>query len=187
MHERRTARGADDVPVRGGVKRVRFATKHDFCRRFDLCRDRPLLRGCNSIDRARLDPKALGQRPERFALHRRRWRPDRERGNWDRNRIASRGGIGLCEVGFRDVASRTPLRESTPAASDEGWRDPSTIGDAAKYMVALPEDRRRAHWQRAAQLVLDGADAPEISRQVEFALFYDRKLDLKAEFAGIMP
>jgi hypothetical protein len=60
-----------------------------------------------------------------------------------------------------------------------------TIGDAAKYMVALPEDRRRAHWQRAAQLVLDGADAPEISRQIELALFYDRKLDLKAEFAGL--
>ena len=34
--------------------------------------------------------------------------------------------------------------------------------------------------QRAAQLLLDGADASEISRQIELALFYDRKLDLKA-------
>jgi hypothetical protein len=56
-----------------------------------------------------------------------------------------------------------------------------TVADAADYMVALPKDRRRAHWQRAAQLLLDGADAPDLSRQVELALFYDRKLDFKAE------
>ena len=55
-----------------------------------------------------------------------------------------------------------------------------TVADAANYMVALPGDRRLAHWQRAAQLLLDGADASEISRQIELALFYDRKLDLKA-------
>jgi hypothetical protein len=46
-----------------------------------------------------------------------------------------------------------------------------------------PQDRRRAHWQRAAQLLLAGADAPELSRQVELALFYDRKLNLKAPYA----
>ena len=55
-----------------------------------------------------------------------------------------------------------------------------TVSDAADYMVALPQDRRRAHWQRAAQLIRDGADVPEISRQVELALFYDRKLHLGA-------
>src|SRR4029079_8973502 len=27
-----------------------------------------------------------------------------------------------------------------------------TVADAAKYIVALPEDRRRTHWDRAAQL-----------------------------------
>ena len=60
-----------------------------------------------------------------------------------------------------------------------------TVADAANYMVALPDDRRLAHWQRAAQLLLDGADAAEISRQIELALFYDRKLDLKASKADI--
>jgi hypothetical protein len=55
-----------------------------------------------------------------------------------------------------------------------------TVADAAKYIVALPEDRRRAHWDRTAQLLLDLADASEISRQLELALFYDRQLNLKS-------
>ena len=42
-----------------------------------------------------------------------------------------------------------------------------TVADAVKYIVALPEDRRRAHWDRTAQLLLDLADAAEISRQLE--------------------
>ena len=54
-----------------------------------------------------------------------------------------------------------------------------TVGDAANYIVALPEDRRRTHCDRAAQLLLDLADASEISRQLELALFYDRQLNLK--------
>jgi hypothetical protein len=54
-----------------------------------------------------------------------------------------------------------------------------TVGDAANYIVALPEDRRRTHCDRAAQLLLDLADASEISRQLELALFYDRQLSLK--------
>ena len=53
------------------------------------------------------------------------------------------------------------------------------MGDAANYIVALPEDRRRTHCDRAAQLLLDLADASEISRQLELALFYDRQLNLK--------
>jgi hypothetical protein len=54
-----------------------------------------------------------------------------------------------------------------------------TVADAANYIVALPEDRRGAHWDRAAKLLLDLADAFEISRQLELALFYDRQLNLK--------
>jgi hypothetical protein len=54
-----------------------------------------------------------------------------------------------------------------------------TVGDAANYIVALPEDRRRTHCDRAAQLLLILADASEISRQLELALFYDRQLNLK--------
>jgi hypothetical protein len=34
-----------------------------------------------------------------------------------------------------------------------------TLADAANYIVALPEDRRGAHWDRTAQLILDLADA----------------------------
>jgi hypothetical protein len=36
----------------------------------------------------------------------------------------------------------------------------------------------RGRWQRAAALLLDGADVGEFSRQVELALFYDAKLDV---------
>ncbi len=48
-----------------------------------------------------------------------------------------------------------------------------TVADAANYIVALPEDRRRTHWDRTVQLLLDMADPSEISRQLELALFYD--------------
>jgi hypothetical protein len=44
--------------------------------------------------------------------------------------------------------------------------------------MALSKDRQRAHWQRAARLILDEADAHDLSRQIELALFYDRQLDL---------
>src|SRR6476660_9774335 len=46
-----------------------------------------------------------------------------------------------------------------------------TVGDAANYIVALPQDRRRTHWDRAAQLLLDLADASEISRQLDSPCF----------------
>ena len=55
-----------------------------------------------------------------------------------------------------------------------------TVADAAGYMMALSEDRQRAHWQRAARLMLDGAHADNLSRQIELALFYDRQLDLRS-------
>ena len=32
-----------------------------------------------------------------------------------------------------------------------------TVADAAGYMMALSKDRQRAHWQRAARLLLDEA------------------------------
>jgi hypothetical protein len=54
-----------------------------------------------------------------------------------------------------------------------------TVADAANYIVALSEDRRRSHWDRTVQLLLDMADPSEISRQLELALFYDRQLNLK--------
>ena len=54
-----------------------------------------------------------------------------------------------------------------------------TVADAANYIVALPEDRRRTHWDRTVQLLLDMADPSEISRQLELALFYDRQLNLR--------
>jgi hypothetical protein len=57
------------------------------------------------------------------------------------------------------------------------------VADAAKYIVALSEDWRRARWDRTAQLLLDLANSSEISRQLELALFYDRQLSLKTPHA----
>ena len=69
------------------------------------------------------------------------------------------------------------LRRPLPTKDDGILR---TVADAAGYMMALSKDRQRAHWQRAARLILDGADADDLSRQVELALFYDRQLDLRS-------
>ena len=70
------------------------------------------------------------------------------------------------------------LRRPLPTKDDGILR---TVADAAEYMMALSKDRQRAHWQqRAARLILDGADADDLSRQVELALFYDRQLDLRS-------
>ena len=41
-----------------------------------------------------------------------------------------------------------------------------TLADAANYILALPEDRRRTHWDRTVHLLLDMADPSEISRQL---------------------
>jgi hypothetical protein len=67
------------------------------------------------------------------------------------------------------------LRRPLPTKEDGILR---TVADAAGYMMALSKDRQRAHWQRAARLILDEAHADDLSRQVELALFYDRQLDL---------
>jgi hypothetical protein len=56
-----------------------------------------------------------------------------------------------------------------------------TVLDARAYMLALSKDRERnARWQRAAELLLDGATVADFSRQVELALFFDAKLDVAA-------
>jgi len=58
------------------------------------------------------------------------------------------------------------LRRPLPTKDDGILR---TVADAAGYMMALSTDRQRAHWQRAARLILDGADADDLSRQVALA------------------
>ena len=56
-----------------------------------------------------------------------------------------------------------------------------TVLDARAYMLRLSKDRERsARWQRAAQLLLAKADVGAISRQLELALLYDGKLDVRA-------
>jgi hypothetical protein len=48
-------------------------------------------------------------------------------------------------------------------------------------MLRLSKDRERsARWQRAAQLLLAKADVGAVSRQLELALLYDGKLDVRA-------
>jgi hypothetical protein len=56
-----------------------------------------------------------------------------------------------------------------------------TVLDARAYMLRLPKDRERsARWQKAAQLLLAKADIDAASRQLELALLYDGKLDVRA-------
>jgi hypothetical protein len=48
-------------------------------------------------------------------------------------------------------------------------------------MLRLSKDRERsARWQRATQLLLAKADVGAVSRQLELALLYDGKLDVRA-------
>ena len=56
-----------------------------------------------------------------------------------------------------------------------------TVLDARAYMLRLSKDRERsARWHRAAQLLLAKADVGAVSRQLELALLYDGKLDVRA-------
>ena len=56
-----------------------------------------------------------------------------------------------------------------------------TVLDARAYMLRLSKDRERsARWQRATQLLLAKADVGAVSRQLELALVYDGKLDVRA-------
>ena len=57
-----------------------------------------------------------------------------------------------------------------------------TIGDAANYILALPQEQAEGcqRWRHAAQLLLDQADVAAVSQQIHLALFYDAQLDIKA-------
>jgi hypothetical protein len=57
-----------------------------------------------------------------------------------------------------------------------------TIGDAANYVPALPQEQAEHCncWRHAAQLLLDQADVAAVSHQVHLALFYDTQLDIGA-------
>jgi hypothetical protein len=49
------------------------------------------------------------------------------------------------------------------------------------FWKRLSKDRERSvRWQRAAQLLLAKADVGAVSRQLELALLYDGKLDVRA-------
>ena len=49
-------------------------------------------------------------------------------------------------------------------------------------VLSLPHEQteRCQRWRRAAELLLDQADVPDVSRQVHLALFYDARLDIGA-------
>ena len=53
------------------------------------------------------------------------------------------------------------LRQPLPTKDDGILR---TVADAAGYMMALSKDRQRAHWQRAARLLLEEANAHDLNR-----------------------
>jgi hypothetical protein len=57
-----------------------------------------------------------------------------------------------------------------------------TIGEAANYVLALPQDQAefRQRWRHAARLLLDKADVAAVSHQVHLALFCDAQLDIRA-------
>ena len=54
-----------------------------------------------------------------------------------------------------------------------------TIGDAIKYMTAMPDGRETKNaWQHAAKLILNRTDVEAMTHQLSLALFMDAKLDL---------
>jgi hypothetical protein len=57
-----------------------------------------------------------------------------------------------------------------------------TIGEAANYVLALPQEQAEHcnRWRRAVELLLDQADVAAVSHQVHLALFYDAQLDIGA-------
>jgi hypothetical protein len=56
-----------------------------------------------------------------------------------------------------------------------------TIGDARAYMLALSKEREwRDHWKDAYRLLVVGADAAALTRQVHVALSRDGQLDVEA-------
>ena len=56
-----------------------------------------------------------------------------------------------------------------------------TIGDARAYMLALPKEREWLdHWKVAYRLLVRGANAAELTRQVHLALSVDGEFDSEA-------
>ena len=56
-----------------------------------------------------------------------------------------------------------------------------TIGDARAYMLALPKEREWLdHWKAAYRLLVRGANAAELTRQVHLALSVDGEFDSEA-------
>ena len=56
-----------------------------------------------------------------------------------------------------------------------------TIGDARVYMLALSKEREWLdHWKAAYRLLVVGAGAAELTRQVQLALSRDGQLDVEA-------
>ena len=102
---------------------------------------------------------------------------DRSRGWGDVPALAKRGKAFLTSDARMGILSHMlnhgylaqTLRRPLPTKDGGTLR---TLADAANYIVALPKDRRRSHWDRTVQLLLDMADPSDISRQLELALFY---------------
>ena len=56
-----------------------------------------------------------------------------------------------------------------------------TVRETRDYMLALPRHRElREQWHVAAKMIIEHASVPALSRQVELALFYEAKLDIRA-------
>ena len=62
-----------------------------------------------------------------------------------------------------------------------------TIGDAANYVLALPQEQavQCNRWRRAVELLLDQADVAAVSHQVHLALFYDAQAAAAGSIAVI--
>jgi hypothetical protein len=53
-----------------------------------------------------------------------------------------------------------------------------TRHDARRYIEKLPKERGQSlHWHVAAKLLLEGADAEEVTQAIELALRYEGRLD----------
>src|SRR5262249_18995885 len=70
----------------------------------------------------------------------------------------------------------TRLTEALPTTDGGTLR---TIGDAVRYMTALPKHREMTKaWQHAAKLIIAREPVEVVTRQLSLALFTDAKLDL---------
>ena len=68
----------------------------------------------------------------------------------------------------------------TRTVRDTDGNDLRSFDAARRHMTALPErEASRSQWQAAARLLLEGADAEQVTRQVELALMYAGRLDVR--------